>query len=154
MGQPIFQEVGGGVVKQYMLMFTLGPVQTFIEQARKTRDLWLGSFLFAKLMEAAMEGIDKQAIQFIFPTKRTVEKDIPDLPNKYIAIFNTRSDAEEAARTSEKKLKQRWITICQAVWEGVIEGHGNTDATRTIWQRQTNPDTLFEIFWVVVEGDP
>ncbi len=39
---------------QHMLMFSLGPVQPFIEQARKTRDLWLGSFLLAKLMEAAM----------------------------------------------------------------------------------------------------
>ncbi len=30
--------------KEFMLMFSLGPVQPFIAQARKTRDLWLGSF--------------------------------------------------------------------------------------------------------------
>jgi len=138
---------------QYMLMFSLGPVQIFIEQARKTRDLWLGSYLLSKLMEAAMKGIDQKADKFIFPTERIVSKDISDLPNKYIAIFNKQSEAEEAARISEKQIKQRCDTIRTAVWEGIVEGHDTTE-TRAIWGRQTNPETLFEIFWVIVEGDP
>src|SRR5260221_6289989 len=135
---------------QYMLMFSLGPVQTFIEQARKTRDLWLGSYLLSVLMEAGMRGLEKY---LVFPSDPKIRGDISDLPNKYIAIFNKQSEAEEAARISEKQIKQRWDAIRTAVWEGIVEGHDTTE-TRAIWGRQTNPDTLFEIFWVIVEGDP
>jgi len=139
---------------EYMLMFSLGPVQTFIEQARKTRDLWLGSYLLSKLIEAAMEEVKKAVpgAEFVFPTERRVSKDISDLPNKYIAIFNKQEDAEEAAKISEKQIVQRWNAVCAAVWEGIVKGH-DTAETRAIWGRQTNPETLFEIFWVVVEGD-
>ena len=140
---------------QYMLMFSLGPVQTFIEQARKTRDLWLGSYLLSKLIEAAMEEVE-QAVpgaRFVFPTERKVSRDISDLPNKYIAIFKKLEEAEEAATISEKQVKQRWKVITTAVWKGIVEGH-DTAETRAIWGRQTNPETLFEIFWVIVEGDP
>src|SRR5437588_11915519 len=58
--QRISWEAGGDAMSQqgrFMLLFSLGPVQTFIAQARKTRDLWLGSYLLAKLMEAATEEL-------------------------------------------------------------------------------------------------
>src|SRR5437588_7721208 len=129
-------------MKQYMLMFSLGPVQLFIEQARKTRDLWLGSFLLSKLMEAAMKGLDTKAENFVFPVKRTVEG-IPDIPNKYIAIFNTLAEAQEAASTSERQLKQRWETLSDAVWDGIVNIVGYHEATHAIWRRQTNTETIF-----------
>ncbi len=102
---------------QYMLMFTLGPVQSFIMQARKTRDLWLGSYLLSKLMEAGMVGVDQLADDFIFPTKRTIKDedtnrdDIPDLPNKYIAIFKTSEDAQKAAELSRRQIEDKWDKI-------------------------------------------
>ncbi len=149
-----------------MLMFSLGPVQTFIAQARKTRDLWLGSYLLSKLMEAAMEGIDDKA--FVFPTKRIIfdsetgRDDIPDIPNKYIALFQTRSDAEAAVDRSRKQITDRttdpitgrWEEIQTDVWKAIFEGKQVVTANTTaIWERQVNPDTLFEFFWVIVEGD-
>src|SRR5437588_6984218 len=103
---------------QSMLLFSLGPVQAFIAQARKTRDLWLGTFQLSKLMEAAMEGIDKQGT-FVFPTKQKVDGWIPDLPNKYIAIFDDADDAVKAAGQSEENIKQSWQAICRDVWDAV-----------------------------------
>src|SRR5436305_931136 len=100
------------IQNSYMLMFTLGPVQSFILQARKTRDLWIGSFLLSKLMEAAMEGINGM---FVFPGERTIEGDIPDLPNKYVALFPSREDAEKAACQSEIQIAVRWYAICEDV---------------------------------------
>ncbi len=87
---------------QHMLMFSLGPVQSLIVQARKTRDLWLGSYLISKLMESGMEVMDDEA--FVFPTKRKIKDDIPDLPNKFIAIFNSPEDAEKAATRTEERI--------------------------------------------------
>lgn len=71
--------------KQYMLMFSLGPVQTFIAQARKTRDLWLGSFLLSMMMEAAMKGLENK---LVYPADPTIKGDISNLPNKFVALFN------------------------------------------------------------------
>ncbi|HEV2661214.1 MAG TPA: type III-B CRISPR-associated protein Cas10/Cmr2, partial [Ktedonobacteraceae bacterium] len=135
---------------QAMLLFSLGPVQSFIAQARKTRDLWLGSYLLSLLMEASMQNIAPSAL--IFPATPSVQGSSADLPNKYIALFPDSASAQAAAELSERQIKQRWMHICQDVWNKVLAQH-STAATRTIWERQTNPEHIFEIFWVIVEGD-
>lgn len=141
-------------MSQYMLMFSLGPVQTFIEQARKTRDLWLGSFLLSTLMEAGMKGIEESSL--VFPTKLIIEDNIPDLPNKFVAIFDTSTEARNAAKRTREQIEQYWNDICEDIWRRIIGGHArfSTTTTREIWERQTNPVNFFEIFWVVVEGNP
>ncbi len=134
-----------------MLLFSLGPVQSFIAQARKTRDLWLGSYLLSILMEAAMQGMEQI---LIFPAKPVIEGNIPDLPNKYIAIFNKDDDAKEAAEQSERRIKICWNSICQDVWNKILNKTKLCDDTTwEIWKRQTDPERFFEIFWVIVKGN-
>src|SRR6266487_3401178 len=146
MDRPVLRESGGRVVTHTMLLFSLGPVQSFIAQARKTRDLWLGSYLLAKLMEAAMEGVEKDiACEFVFPADRKVNGHIPDLPNKYIAIFTSKNDAEDAAKRSKADIKARWESITQQVQERVFHNVWLlTDDVIGIWDRQTNFDRFFE----------
>ena len=139
------------MTQQYMLLFSLGPVQSFIAQARKTRDLWLGSFLLSALMQSGMQDIKQN---LIFPYKPFIEKKIPDLPNKYIAIFNTSEEAVLAATNSETNIKQFWNAICKDVWQEVLEKPARfSPITRTLWEGQTNPENVFELFWVVVGGE-
>ena len=140
-------------MKQFMLIFSLGPVQPFIAQARKTRDLWLGSFILSTLMAAGTRDIKGT---FVFPTEREIEKNIPDIPNKYIALFDEPEDepknAQAAAKQSEGQIQKCWEDLCQKVWDKVIAGHSTTTAeTEDIWKRQTKFSTLFETFWVIVE---
>src|SRR5260370_42700408 len=104
----------------YMLMFSLGPVQSFISQARKTRDLWIGSFLLSKLMEAAMEGIDGT---FVFPGERTINGTIPDLPNNYVVLFESDTKAEKAAYRIEMQIATRWHPISQQVPRRFLQGY-------------------------------
>jgi len=140
-------------VNQSMLMFSLGPVQPFIEQARKTRDLWLGSFLLSKLMESAMANIEKQLDgRFVFPFDRKVAGQYANLPNKYIAIFADSLTATEAARRSTKQIYDYWDTLRSGVWNEIVQWCADK-STRVIWERQSNPEASFEIRWVVVEGD-
>lgn len=128
-------------------MFSIGPVQPFIAQARKTRDLWLGSFFLSVLMEAGMKGI-KQAL--IYPTNPTIEGDISDLPNKFVAIFATATDAKDGADLCNAQVVNTWNTICQEIWANILYGYEGTQ-TEEIWKRQIDANTLFDIFWVVVE---
>src|SRR5438067_474346 len=97
------------IQQRYMLIFSIGPVQSLIVQARKTRDLWLGSYLLAKLMEAAMKRIDKE--KFVFPANPTVEKSVADLPNKYIALLSPEEDAKKVAEQSIVNSKELWETV-------------------------------------------
>ena len=47
--------------------FTLGPVQGFVAQARRTRDFWAGSFLLSWLAGVAICAVEKQGGEIIFP---------------------------------------------------------------------------------------
>ncbi len=143
-------------MNQYMLMFSLGPVQTFIAQARKTRDLWLGSFLLARLMEAAMKSMDSF---LVYPTDPILKKgsNVPDLPNKYVALFDDLEVAKVAAKDSKERLYSCWTSICNDVWEQTLIKHRpkqGIDTAHKIWNRQTNPEVCFDIFWVIVERGP
>jgi len=134
-------------------MFSLGPVQPFIAQARKTRDLWLGSFLLARLMEAAMKGMDRF---LVYPTDPTLKEgsNVPDLPNKYVALFDDLEVAKEVAKDSKERLYTCWTSICNDVWEQTLIKHRpkqGIDTAHKIWNRQTNPEVCFDIFWVIVE---
>src|SRR6266487_4088700 len=132
----------------YMLMFTLGPVQNFIAQARKTRDLWLGSYLFSMLIEAGMRGLERS---LIFPTNPTIQGDISDLPNKYVAIFDKWEYAEQAAEQSKIQIQDAWNALCQEVWDTAIALPETSPASQ-IWHYQIDPAKLFEFSWVVVAG--
>ena len=137
---------------QYMLLFSLGPVQSFITQARKTRDLWLGSFLLSALMQVSMEDID--STKLIFPFDPVIRDNIPDLPNKYIAVFDSLDEAKTIAEQSEKNIRKFWQDICEDVWNAVLEFPARfSPVTRTQWDKQVDPANLFEIFWVAVEGN-
>src|SRR5690554_934289 len=46
---------------------TIGPVQTFVAQARRTRDFWAGSFIMSYLSSVAMSAVRQQQGQIEFP---------------------------------------------------------------------------------------
>lgn len=52
----------------HLFLVSLGPVQDFIAQARRMRDLWFGSFLLSEISKAAARAIAEQpGAQLIFP---------------------------------------------------------------------------------------
>lgn len=50
-----------------LLLVTLGPVQEFIAQARRTRDLWHSSHLLSELSRAAARSLAKRGARLIIP---------------------------------------------------------------------------------------
>ncbi|MCC5844869.1 MAG: type III-B CRISPR-associated protein Cas10/Cmr2 [Verrucomicrobia bacterium] len=62
----------GRELKPAFLMFQAGPVQSFISEARSTRDLWSGSYLLSWLMASALHEVATQAgpDSVIFPALR------------------------------------------------------------------------------------
>lgn len=144
------------------LHLSLGPVQSFIGQARRTRDLWAGSFLLSWLSGKAMAAIQPAHGRIVFPI---VDDDalfqaiggnplagaktwpsIGSLPNRFKAEIQ--GDGRQAAEAAREAVKAAWKKLAEQVWEHFIEpvaGSGN--GTRKIWDRQIA--TFWEISYVL-----
>jgi CRISPR-associated protein Cmr2 len=140
-----------------LLHFTLGPVQSFVEQARRTQDLWAGSFLLSWLSGHAMKAVADAGGEVVFPK---VENDA-----LFKAIMNGASSAGPAVGSLPNRFKARvsdgfnpidcrtvveraWKGLTDKVWErfvAPVAGKGN--GTRDIWTRQI--ERFWDIAWVL-----
>ncbi len=85
-------------MSQYLFLFTISPVQSFIAQARKTRDLYNGSRLLTDLIKYALKEIEPS--EPIFP-----QKGLESYPNRFITIIQKENDAEMKKFGDELKIK-------------------------------------------------
>lgn len=145
---------------KHILHFSLGPVQGFIGTARRTRDLWAGSFLLSWLTAHAIATVPDWRKNIRFPH---VAKD--DLVN---AVAAKLEDVQPASAPSIATVPNRfkadvpedfdpalcrtavndaWKKLAAAVWDAFPDkvASGGKD-TRSIWDRQV--DKFWEISWV------
>lgn len=97
----------------HIFLFTVGPVQSFIAQARKTQDLYAGSRILGELIFAASEVAKQYQIEFVFP--KEIEKD-GSIPNRFLGKISGKSETEmqgiggkieQAARDRFKQLADK-----------------------------------------------
>jgi CRISPR-associated protein Cmr2 len=136
------------------LHFTFGPVQGFVAQARRTRDLYAGSFLLSHLALEAMRAAQDAGGNVILPDYASLRRlaDEPQLehaiaPNRFIAEFANEAGAALAGRHAGTALQKEWQKIAEIVWTRFVapvveRGHG----TRCIWDRQIS--NFWEVAWV------
>ena len=157
--------------KKY-LYFTIGPVQGFVAQARRTRDFWAGSFLLSYLAGAGMLEVINAGGELLLPSvvknggeindpllkaiktageggsplDRTEIKMAATLPNRFIAGVPVHFDPSLCFRA----IKAAWERVAETVWQKYIapaESLGRD--TRQIWERQVN--NFWEINWATGE---
>ena len=139
--------------------FTIGPVQDFVAQARRTRDLWSGSFLLSYLTGCAIKCIqDKNGEIEILDvrTDRLLDwikkpRDEPNnpmigsLPNRFQA---TAPDPVGAAEAAAEAVCDAWKKIKNAVYDTYVKDIVNYGiGTKNIWDRQAK--SFWEISWTV-----
>ena len=136
---------------------SIGPVQGFVVQSRRIRDLWGSSYLLAFLSAHAMRGAQQANSEI---TQPLVDNDplfkwvsgkregrpprIGSVPNHF--VVETYGDARTVANAAEEALKKAWMRVCSAVWKECVEdmvSFGN--GTKEIWNRQTN--AFWEVIW-------
>ncbi|MGI6582332.1 MAG: type III-B CRISPR module RAMP protein Cmr6 [bacterium] len=158
------------MTKERYLHFTLGPVQSFVGQARRTRDYWAGSFILAYLTGHAMAAVLEKG-KIIYPSvmgEGGTDKDpllaaimevkekgrcqagprIATLPNRFMAQVPGDFQPADCAAA----VKEAWGRIAAAVWDGFIapvEGLGQ--GVREIWDRQVK--NFWDISWVLADTD-
>lgn len=148
--------------QKYHLSFTIGPVQGFVAQARRTRDLWCGSWMLSYLAEEALAAAE--AIEFnglvIIPYRSEEDRcqvrsklyHIGGIPNRFEIEFDSSELAVLAANAAKNAFTNAWKRIAAIVWRNYLadaaEQFGND--TRLIWDRQV--DGFWEVSWVI--GQP
>jgi CRISPR-associated protein Cmr2 len=132
------------------LHFTFGPVQSFVTQARRTRDLYAGSFLLSHLAMAAMAAVEEPG-ELVLPDFASLQKNVRDhasAPNRFIAQFDSEAAAIESGRAATQALHNAWRAIADAVWNRYLEKAAACGRqTRDIWERQC--DNFWNVSWVV-----
>src|SRR5579875_1616809 len=81
------------IVVNYLLYVSIGPVQPFIASARRTRDLWFGSYLLSELSRTVAYTLMQHG-QLIFPAPST-ERDLAEIysvANKVVAMMDKSKD--------------------------------------------------------------
>lgn len=138
--------------------FTLGPVQGFVAQARRTRDFWAGSFLLSWLSAIAMRSVEKQGGKILFPLmddafRRALdgEKDQKDrpiqgsVPNRFKAEVR---DGFEPKRVVAS-VQQAWRDLGEDIWKGDLKKLEGNAKAREIWEEQIK--AFWDIQWAIVD---
>jgi CRISPR-associated protein Cmr2 len=96
---------------KHLFLFSLGPVQSFIAQARKTRDLYAGSSILSLLVQKAMLHFENEFPKgkIIFPSS-TVATRNTSIPNRFIGkIEGTAEQLQEKARLLEDAVRVEFL---------------------------------------------
>ncbi len=154
----------------YFFVFSLGPVQDFISEARKLRDLWVGSMVLSYLAWAGIrfvcdtfgpdhivypslsgqpffyEYIRENKLSEIFDEITPEQKRIASFPNKFVAIL-PKEAIEETGRQIEKAIRNEWKAISDFVYSKVyFWAASNPEYFKETWERQN--DNLWEFYWL------
>lgn len=89
------------------MLFSIGPVQEFIAQARRTRDLWFGSFLLSELSKAGAEKFQELGGTLIFPALDQSSGKSNNAPNKILGMI-THDQPSSIARQVKKAIYDKW----------------------------------------------
>lgn len=118
---------------KHLLLFSIGPVQSFIAQARKTHDLYAGSTLLSHLVKTAIEKVGEDNL--IFPKKGEA------MPNRFLAeVSETETNLQVFGEMVENEVRKEWKKIADAALSNIPTKPAGFDEQIA---------GLLEIFWVI-----
>jgi len=117
--------------KTYLFTLTISPVQSFIGQARQTKDLFVGSKILSNLIQKALETFTKEEI--IFPQKSKF------VSNKFLVKLEDKTEDEikKLGEELEKGINHAFINL-------IFKETNQCD---------NNLQNFFTVFWVAVPLD-
>lgn len=164
--------VVGALPQPALLAFSVGPVQSFIAEARRTQDLWMGSYVLSYL---TWRGIRSLVLEcgpdaVLYPALRGQPlvdhwlhngftpalwkaPDLNDLavatmPNKFVALVPA-NKATHLARVSAVSVREAWLEMAETVRRKFPNGP-QPGVWNDIWQRQAKAIDWPEIYWTVL----
>lgn len=128
-----------------ILIFTFSPVQSFITEARRASDLYVGSQILVCLAKAAGSVMEKQGT-LIYPATLS-----DDAPNKLVARVPW-EEAEVIAAGAKESLLREWTRIADTAKSSLMNKAPLPDARwHDVWARQVS--NVWEIYWAAAKDD-
>lgn len=148
------------------LHFTFSPVQEYVSEARKTVDLWSGSYMLSYLAAAAAAGAigagappsdffpaitDNPMLGAVLSSQRGPQHG--SLPNRFSVHVPDYLTGQAWGRAAAARLTSTWQQAADRAGGWLIQQHPSIGSARGIWDRQTA--AVWAINWVVApDGGP
>lgn len=145
----------------HLLLVTLGPVQDFIAQARRTRDLWYGSHVLSELGRAAARALADGGAKLIFPSLQAGDAQLvaclaplradnmppQNIANKLLAEVPESIDPQQLAKAARKAVADYWRDQVAAPVKTKCSGllAQNIDS---VWNEQIDSFLEFAASWL------
>jgi len=155
-----------------LFLFTIGPVQSFISQARKAKDFYMGSFMLSYFTFIAMEEVIENygPSSIIYPdlykqplmdwylkNKGIAPKNfnpdhitLPTIPNRFVAIIGTtdKNKIEEISKNMIIKIKNEIKRTKEKILKELKIDVKLSDTQKEILQNQLSD--FPQIYWVAI----
>lgn len=96
----------------WLMTFSIGPVQSFISAARRTRDLWCGSKLLADLSQTAAQRLRDDGAVLIFPGTKSPASPIPEgIANEITCVVSEPRTPQELSLAAKRAVIAKWKTF-------------------------------------------
>lgn len=133
----------------YLFQCAIGPVQEFIATARRSRDLWYGSWLLSELAKSAARAIADSGGQLIFPSTDDTDRDLTgkskfNAPNKIAGVII--AAPEGVAKSADTAMRKRLQELRENAFK---EPQRSPLFDQTLAKAQI--DDLIEFYWVAVQ---
>lgn len=121
------------------ILFSVGPVQSAISQARRTQDLFIGSRVLSLLVWAGLKVVQKPS-EIVYPA--FVGNSNDSLPNRFLIHCDT-EQVERLKQDIDDAIRNKWLDITdktQQAFNGNFVRHNGINVTidADIWDRQVN----------------
>jgi CRISPR-associated protein Cmr2 len=133
-----------------LLVFSIGPVQSFIAQARRAGDLASGSLLLSRLMRAALAALERDTKEddrkLLYPVIPSGGNADTSLPNKLVALVPD-GQGQVIAEACAQAVREAWLETANRA-RGQMTRFLPVDAEWVrIWERQIA--NLPEVYWSI-----
>ncbi|MFW1644918.1 type III-B CRISPR-associated protein Cas10/Cmr2 [Acinetobacter guillouiae] len=142
------------MTQQYVAILSVGPVQTFIAAARRSRDLWSGSWLLSELAKACASSLFEQGAELIFPniTHPEVLKENTDFSvgNKIQVVLSADSNIEVQKIIQQAKYAtvERFKREAQRAKKSL---NCDQDLRLAVWNQQLDDYVEVQAAWVLID---
>lgn len=154
-------------MNRQLLVVSIGPVQSFIAAARKTEDLWSGSYILSYLARKAIEFLYQKGeerdrkVEMVYPavTKDDLkisapktERDAASLPNRFVVLIEGEPhEVAELARKTEEAVRNELIDLCRRSINLVFSGKEEDEPINEplYQQAERQVDSSLEFFWAL-----
>jgi CRISPR-associated protein Cmr2 len=128
-----------------ILIFTIGPVQGYLAEARRAHDLWAGSQILVGVLRRAAQAAAQAGAQLIYPANVSLDS----LPNRFVAQIPQDRDARAIAESAERAAREQWRAYAESARKRLtaqIPISPDWEWT-TLWERQI--ESHLEVYWSI-----